>query len=91
MHIYQKPIVTVSVHSAQQVILAVHRHMGFGVLFPVMYAFESILNVACVLTQQYKDGLAGQSAGVSHLYNAQDSVVVQMLKTQAASLGIKGP
>ena len=81
MHAYQKPIVTVSMHSAQQVILAVHRHVGLGVLFLVMYAFESILNVTCVLTQQYKMALQG-SLLASHTctmlntqqsYNAQDS------------------
>ncbi len=42
MHAYQKPIVTVAVHAAQQAILAVHTRVGFGVLFPVMHTFEHV-------------------------------------------------
>ncbi len=65
MHAYQKPIVTVAVHAVQQVILAVHRRVGFGVLFPVMHAFESILNMTLCIDPAVSDGLSGQSfAGV---------------------------
>jgi len=59
MHAYQKPIVTVAVHAVQQVILAVHRRVGFGVLFPVMHAFESILNMTLCTDPAIQDGLQG--------------------------------
>jgi len=63
MHAYRKPIVTVAVHAAQQAILAVHRRVGFGVMFPVMHISESIFNTC--IDQAIQDGLSGQShAGV---------------------------
>ncbi len=60
---------------------AVHRHVGFRVLFPVMYAFESILNMTCVVTRQYKMAFQGSLLAshcctilkTQHSYNAQGS------------------
>ena len=65
MHAYQKPIVTVAVHASQQMVLALHRRVGFGMLFPVMHAFESILDMTLCIDSAIQDGLSGQSsAGV---------------------------
>ena len=53
-------------------------HVAFGVLFPVIYASESILNMTYVLTQQYKTAFQGSLlASRSYIYNAQDSALVQ--------------
>lgn len=67
MHAYHKPIVTIAVLHAQQdlVILALHRRMECGVLFPVMHAFDSILEMALCNDSAVQHGLSGQSsAGV---------------------------
>ncbi len=58
--------VTVAVLHAQQVIVALHRHMGSGVLFPVMMLLIPCWARHYELTQEYKVAFQG-----SHLHLAR--------------------
>lgn len=56
---------TIAVHAAQQALLAcaVHRHVGFGVLFPVMHTFDCVLNM--FIDPAIQDGYQGSHMQVS--------------------------
>jgi len=49
------------------VIVAVHRHVGFGVLFPVVRASESMLGTSLCIDSAIQDGFSGQSPATSSI------------------------